>query len=341
MARSRLRLLKAAAKWPGSRYDSTMSRVLGLHHVTAIAGDPQRNLDFYAGVLGLRFLKRTVNFDDPHTYHFYFGDGEGTPGSIMTFFPWPGAPGGRHGSGQVAVTAFAVNPGSIGFWIQRLISHNIRYEGPMRRGRGADAEQVLAFRDHDGLMLEIVGHPAAERRPSWPRARGIPAEHAIHGFHGVTLWVDRAEPSQRLLVDTLGFRAAGEEDTMRRFEVGDGGPSTFVTLREIGGFGRGQMGVGVVHHVAFAVPDDEGELAVRQRVLQAGISATPVIDRTYFHSVYFREPGGVLYELATLPPGFTVDEPLEQLGRGLRLPPQHEHLRAELEVTLPEIHVPE
>src|SRR5688500_10607851 len=186
-----------------------MSRILGLHHVTAIASDPQRNLDFYAGLLGLRFVKRTVNFDDPQTYHFYFGDEVGTPGTIMTFFPWPGAERGRHGSGQVAVTSFAVLPSAIGFWVERLIRHNVQYDGPTRRGNGASAESVLAFKDPDGLMLEIVGHPLAAQRPAWADAPGIPREHAIHGFHGVTLWVEKLDPTARVLTELLGFRAVG------------------------------------------------------------------------------------------------------------------------------------
>jgi predicted esterase/catechol 2,3-dioxygenase-like lactoylglutathione lyase family enzyme len=314
--------------------------ILGLHHVTAIAGDPQRNLDFYVGILGLRFVKRTVNFDDPQTYHFYFGDETGTPGSIMTFFPWPGARAGRIGSGQVAVTSFSVVPGAIGFWLERLLRHNVKYDGPVRRGTGADVEQVLSFRDHDGLMLEIIGHPSAESRPVWDKAHGIPREHAIHGFHGVTLWVDASEPSEKVLTGPMGFRGTREDGSTRRFVVGDGGAGRIVDVRDIGGFGRGTGGAGTVHHVAFAVQDDATELAVRERVERAGLRPTPVIDRNYFHSVYFREPAGVLYELATNNPGFAVDEPVEKLGETLRLPPQYEPHRAEIESVLPRIHLP-
>jgi glyoxalase family protein len=317
-----------------------MSEVLGLHHVTAIASDPQRNLDFYAGLLGLRLVKRTVNFDDPQTYHFYFGDEVGTPGSIMTFFPWPGARRGRQGSGQVGVTSFAVLPSAIGFWVERLLRYDVKYESPTRRGSGAEVEQVIAFTDHDGLMLEIVGHPGAEARPAWAGAPGIPREHTIRGFHGVTLWVEQAEASERVLVETLGFRALREEGTTKRYAIGDGGPGTLVSLREIGGFGLGASGAGTVHHVAFAVADDETELAVRERVMQAHLNPTPVIDRNYFNSVYFREPGGILYELATNPPGFAVDEPVEHLGESLKLPPRYEPHRAEIEAVLPRIHLP-
>jgi predicted esterase/catechol 2,3-dioxygenase-like lactoylglutathione lyase family enzyme len=317
-----------------------MSNVLGIHHVTAIAADPQRNLDFYAGLLGLRLVKRTVNFDDPQTYHFYFGDEVGTPGTILTFFPWPGARRGRQGSGQVAVTSFAVSPGAIGFWVERLLRFGVRYEGPTRRGAGAEAEHVLAFKDHDGLMLEIVGHAGAASRPAWTGAPGIPAEHAIHGFHGITLWIDRAEATHQVLVDTLGFRAVSDEGATKRYAIGDGGPGTRVDVREIGGFGRAAGGAGTVHHVAFAVEDDAAQLAVRERVERAGLDPTEVIDRNYFHSVYFREPGGVLYELATNPPGFAIDEPLDHLGESLKLPPQFEPFRGEIEAVLPRIHLP-
>lgn len=317
-----------------------MPSVLGLHHVTAIASDPQRNLDFYAGVLGLRLVKRTVNFDDPQTYHFYFGDEVGTPGSIMTFFPWPGAHRGRQGSGQVAVTSFAIPPGAIGFWIERLLRHNIRYEGPARRESGENAERVISFRDPDGLMLELVAHPGAEARSAWGGAPGIPREHAIRGFHGVTIWVETADATERVLVDTLGFRPVREDGATRRLIAGNGGPGTIVDLRSIGGFGNGVGGAGTVHHVAFAVEDVAAELALRERIIEAGLHPTPVIDRSYFNSVYFREPGGVLYELATIPPGFTIDEPVDRLGEGLMLPPQFEPHRAEIEAVLPPIHLP-
>ena len=317
-----------------------MTSVLGLHHVTAIAGDPQRNLDFYAGLLGLRLVKRTVNFDDPQTYHFYFGDEVGTPGSILTFFPWPGARRGRQGTGHVSVTSFAILPSAVGFWIERLLRHGIQYEGPTRRGQGAGTEQVIAFKDHDGLMLELVAHAAAEGRPAWGGAHGIPREHAIHGFHAATLWVEAWDATERVLVDILGFRALHEEGTTRRYGAGDAGPGMLVDVRAVGGFGRGATGAGTVHHVAFAVADDDAQLAVRAAVARAGLQPTPVIDRSYFHSVYFREPGGVLFELATNPPGFAIDEPVERLGEQLMLPPQYEPHRAEIEAVLPRIHLP-
>ena len=317
-----------------------MTAVHGIHHVTAIASDPQRNLDFYVGVLGLRFVKRTVNFDDPHTYHFYFGDDVGNPGSIMTFFPWPRAFRGRQGTGQVAVTAFAVLPRALGFWVERLLRHGVQYEGPKKRSGG---EQVIAFSDPDGLMLEIVAHESAEGRAAWENAPGIPREHAIRGFHSVTIWEERGKQTEKLLTETLGFRGVREEDSTRRFAAGDGCAGTLVDVRTIGGFVSGQTGAGTVHHVAFRVADDSAQLAIRSQVIQAGYDPTPVIDRDYFHSVYFREPGGVLFELATDPPGFATDEPAEKLGEALKLPPWLEPHRREIERVLPpiQLHKPE
>lgn len=316
-----------------------MSGILGIHHVSAIAGDPQRNLDFYSGLLGLRLVKRTVNFDDPQTYHLYYGDAVGTPGCIMTFFPWPGARSGRQGAGQLAVTSFAIVPGAVGFWLDRLLRHGVAYQQPVKRGSGADAEQVISFRDHDGLMLELVAHASAEPRPSWGEAPGIPREHAIHGFHGVTLWIDKPEATERVLVDTLGFRELREDGTTKRYTVGEGGPSRYVDVRTVGGFGVGAGGAGTVHHVAWAVDDDASELTMRDRVASSGLTATPVIDRSYFRSVYFREPGGVLYELATSGPGFAIDEPAERLGERLMLPSRLEANRAEIEAILPRLHL--
>ncbi len=295
--------------------------VLGIHHVSAIATDPQRNIDFYAGVLGLRLVKRTVNFDDPQTYHLYYGDALGTPGSLLTFFPWPGARRGQHGSGQVAVISFAALPASLGFWVERLVTYAVPFDGPTRRGSGSDTERVISFRDPDGLMLEIVGHDAAENRTGWDGAVGIEAEQSLRGLHAVTLWADRGEDTTSVLVDTLGFEQLAERDGTQRFAVGDGGPGTVVQLRTVGGFLRGTGGAGTVHHVAWRAADDATELLLRERVIAAGMDPTPVIDRRYFNSVYFREPGGVLFEIATDGPGFTIDEPQEKLGEALMLPP--------------------
>jgi predicted esterase/catechol 2,3-dioxygenase-like lactoylglutathione lyase family enzyme len=319
-----------------------MTNIQGIHHVSAIASDPQRNLDFYGGLLGLRLVKRTVNFDDPQSYHLYYGDEVGTPGSIMTFFPWPGARRGRQGAGQVAVISFAILPSAIGFWVERLVRHGVEYTGPTKREAGTDgavAEQMIVFKDHDGLMIELVASEAAESRPAWGGAPGIPEESALHGFHHVTLWVDDGRASEQVLVDTLGFRAVREEGSVRRYAAGDGGPGALVDVRSVGSFLRGTSGAGTVHHVAWNVAGDDDELYLRDRIVEAGMQPTPVIDRMYFRSVYFREPGGVLYELATTQPGFTIDEPVERLGERLMLPPQYEPQRAEIEAILPRIHL--
>lgn len=307
--------------------------------MTAIAGDPQKNIDFYSGLLGLRLVKRTVNFDDPRTYHFYYGDETGRPGSLMTFFPWPGARRGQQGAGQVAIASFATLPIALGFWVERLLSHGIVYTGPTRAGSGADAEQVLEFKDPDGLIVQIVAHAGAEGRPAWSGAPGIRRDHALRGLHRVTLWVGSADATERVLVDTLGFRAAREDESVRRYAVGEGGPGEQVDVRSVGGFVGSTEGVGTIHHVAWSVADDAAQVAVRERVVAAALDPTPVIDRRYFHSVYFREPGGVLFELATSGPGFTVDEPLSQLGERLMLPSSFESQREAIEAALPSFHL--
>lgn len=310
------------------------AKTSGIHHVTAIAGDPQRNVDFYADTLGLRMVKRTVNFDDPQSYHFYYGDGEGTPGSILTFFPYQRARVGRAGPGQVAVTSLAVPTEALGWWTERLRGRGIETVSARR----FDGE-VLAFRDPDGMMLELVTHADAAARPAW-EGGAVPSEHAVRGVHSVTLWVDDPARTAPVLTEVLGLREAGEERGVLRFEAGDGGPGTLVDVRAARGAAASVGGAGTVHHVAWRASDDAHELALRGQVAAAGLAPTAVIDRNYFHSVYFREPGGVLYEIATDPPGFTADEPRESLGERLMLPPQFEPIRDRLEATLPPIRLP-
>ncbi|HET6762803.1 MAG TPA: ring-cleaving dioxygenase [Longimicrobiaceae bacterium] len=306
----------------------------GIHHVTAIAGDPQRNLDFYAGTLGLRLVKRTVNFDDPGSYHFYFGDEAGSPGSILTFFPWPGARRGRPGVGQVGATALAVPAGSLGWWIERFVAMGVEHDMPARRF----GLPVLAFRDPDGLPLELVADARSASRGAWTGG-DVPAEHAIRGVHAVTLDLARTDATARVLTEALGFREEGREGDVTRYAAGDGGPGTLVDLRT-GAAGQPLGGAGTVHHVAWRAADDAAELEIRRQVEALGLHPTPVIDRNYFHSVYFREPGGVLFEIATDPPGFTDDEPAESLGQALKLPPQYEPRRAEIERILPPVRLP-
>lgn len=307
----------------------------GIHHVTAISGDPQRNVDFYAGVLGLRLVKKTVNFDDPETYHLYYGDGAGRPGTIMTFFPWGGAPLGLQGTGQLTVTTFSVPADSLGYWTQRLIDSGIRFEKPEQRFD----ETVLSFADPDGMRLEIIA-AADENREPWPSAT-VPAEHAIRGFHHVTLSERDPERTAKLMTEHLGFRPVRDGDGRYRFEAGDGGPGNLVDVVDGSGESRGRMGVATVHHVAFRARDDEHQLEIRSEVTGLGYNVTPVLDRNYFHSIYFREPGGVLFEIATDPPGFAVDEARSELGTHLKLPPWLEKRREGLEEVLPPLRVPE
>jgi len=306
----------------------------GIHHVTAIAGEPQRNVDFYVGLLGLRMVKKTVNFDDPETYHLYYGDGTGTPGSIMTFFPWAGAPQGRIGAGQLTVTSFSIPAASLGYWTERLVENSVRFEKPEERF----GETVLRFSDPDGLRLELIA-AGEDGREGWTDGPA-PAEHAVRGFHHVTLAV--AEPSRtaELMTDTLGFRQAGGAEGRTRYVAGAGAPGNTVDVADATGFPRGTMGVGTVHHVAFRAPDDETQLELRERVGALGYNVTPVMDRNYFRSIYFREPGGVLFEIATDPPGFAVDEEPEHLGENLKLPPWLESRRDQLEEVLPPLRVP-
>lgn len=307
----------------------------GIHHVTAIAGDPQQNLDFYAGTLGLRFVKRTVNFDDPGTYHFYFGDALGHPGTILTFFPWPGAPRGSHGAGQVTAVSFSVPPGSLGFWEERLKSRGITFgalESPFD-------ESVLEFTDPDGLQLELVADSRAGLGQPWTGA-SVPVSQAIRGFHSVALLEHAHNGTEQVLTEVMGFQFAQTVGHRRRYLSGDRDLAAYVDIVTAPDAPPGRVAVGTVHHVAWRAADDESQQAWRQRLQAASITVTPVRDRQYFHSIYYHEPGGVLFEIATDPPGFTVDEPPAALGTGLRLPPWLEPRREALEARLPPLHLP-
>jgi glyoxalase family protein len=311
---------------------------MGIHHITAIAGDPQRNLDFYSGILGLRLVKLTVNFDDPATYHLYYGDETGRPGSILTFFPWPGGRPGRVGTGQIATVAFAIPAVSLGFWIERLLSHAIKYQGPARRFE----EQVLSFSDPDGLLLELVAVNEAEAVAPWSDGP-VPPEHAIRGIHGATIWEDRDHGTATVLKETLGFQSVAEESGLIRLAAAGGGAGLgkVVNLRRATGFWEGAGGVGTVHHMAFRAATDQKQLDLRAEIENLGLGITPVIDRQYFHSVYFREPGGVLFEIATDGPGFAIDEPVAELGTQLKLPPMYQPNRNQIERALPPLRLPQ
>jgi catechol 2,3-dioxygenase-like lactoylglutathione lyase family enzyme len=312
-----------------------MSReILGIHHITAIAGDPQRNIDFYAGLLGLRLVKLTVNFDDPGTYHLYYGDGVGHPGTILTFFPWPHAPQGRRGNGQVTQTSFAVPASAKDYWIRRLTTHKVPHAlAPDRFG-----EPVLAFSDPDGLSIELI----FTERVNIDRAYAegpIPADSAIHGFHSATLSEEGFERTAEL-VTRLGFRLAAEDGNRYRYAVGSGEAGTMVDIVCVPEQRPGRVLVGTIHHIAFRTRDDDQQLGWLEELARLGYNTSPVMDREYFHSIYFREPGGILFEIATDPPGFTINESIESLGSRLILPPWLETRRAELEAVLPPLTLP-
>jgi len=310
-------------------------KIPGIHHVTAIASDPQRTLDFYVGLLGLRFVKRTVNFDDPGTYHFYFGDNRGTPGTILTFFPWPGARRGTRGTGQIESTAFAISPGSIGYWLDRLKQQHVTAEKISRFD-----EEGIRLTDPDGLLLELIGSPTLPEIQFWPDSP-IPSEHSLRGYHNVSAALEGYERTARLLTDVFGYRLIHNFGNRFRFVSADETAlGKIVDLLCLPDTGMGRVATGSVHHIAFRAQDEAEQLQWREKLVDLGYNVTPVIDRTYFHSIYFREPGGILFEIATDPPGFTLDEKLEELGTHLRLPSGYESSRSQIEKILPPIHLP-
>lgn len=313
-----------------------MTRALtGIHHVTAICGDPQRAIDFYAGTLGLRLVKRTVNFDDPSAYHLYFGDAEGNPGSIVTFFAWPGAARGRMGVGQLTALALAAPHGSLAFWKRRLDAHGVAIESEEERF----GERLIRVHDPDGLPVEIVTSDPVEHHPTGP-VGDIPGEAAIRALHSVTATIGPVASAAKMYREVLGFREVSHDGRRRRFATGEGGPGALLDVVEGGDEDRGRIAVGQIHHVAWRTPSDEEELAWRERLLAAGRPVTPILDRQYFRSIYFHEPGGVLFEIATDPPGFARDEPRVSLGTRLMLPPWLEPFRGRIEEALPPVRLP-
>lgn len=318
-----------------SRAKAQVPAILGLHHVTAIAGDPQQNIDFYAGVLGLRLVKLTVNYDDPTTYHLYYGDGHGHPGTIMTFFPWPGANVGRIGTGQLTVTSFAVPEKSLAYWKERLEEHQV----VVQEARSDFEEELLFLTDPDGLQLELVSTANANPDHVWNQGP-VPSDRAIRGFHHVTLSENGYEMTASLLSETLGFRRIQDHGSRFRYAATDDGPGAIVDVVCAPEGRPGRVAVGTVHHVAWRTATDQQQAEWRETIRERGYDVTPVIDRTYFHSIYFREPGGVLFEIATDPPGFAVDEPEDRIGSSLVLPGWLEGERPQLERLLPRIRLP-
>ncbi|MDQ3534157.1 MAG: ring-cleaving dioxygenase [Bacteroidota bacterium] len=312
-----------------------MERLInGLHHVTAIAADPQKNIDFYFGVLGLRLIKKTVNFDAPNVYHLYYGNEQGSPGTIMTFFPYGNIQRGNKGVGQLTTTSFSIGSDSLEFWIKRLNKLKISFTGPeVRRD-----EEYIRFEDQDGLLLELVANDKDQRK-GWSNGF-IPENHAIKGFYTVWLNISRIEPTAALLTEYMEYRNVFDELNHFRFEAGDGGPGTYVDLVLQSEAARSTSGAGTIHHVAFSTDNDDTQLKIKEKLQAANLNVTEVMDRQYFHSIYFREPGGILFEVATDPPGFTIDEETAHLGESLKLPHWQEKNRDLIERNLKTITMP-
>ncbi len=306
-----------------------MQPIQGLHHITAVARDPQRNVNFYRNLLGQRLIKKTVNFDVPDTYHFYYADYLGTPGSVMTHFAWPKTRRAVRGNGTTTAMAYSLPAGSLGFWQEYLERNNVKTE-PIETRFGAD---VLAFDDPDGLRIELIESSPVPGIQPWPEGP-IPAQHELQGFHSATLWLDDIQATADLLTGSMGYTFAGQQANRYRFIGSQDTPGSILDLLHRPGGNQAAFGAGSIHHIAFRVPDDETELAYQASIRQAGLGVTPVRDRSYFHSIYFNEPGGVLFEIATNTPGFDLDEAREKLGESLKLPEWLEPQRTEIELGL-------
>jgi glyoxalase family protein len=307
-----------------------MSTSGGIHHVTAICSDPRKNVAFYTRDLGLRLVKKTVNFDNPGTWHLYYGDETGSPGTALTFFAWPGAARGSNGVGMAVETAFAIPRHSLDYWEKRLSERGIGHDAPAERF----GERVLAFADPEGMRFVLVASPGAEALPGWSKGE-VPSEHAIRGFHGVTLDLQAPGATAEVLTGAFGFRTAGRDSDRERFRSPAAELGAVVDLRVTPGASPGRQGAGSTHHVAFRAADDGAQADMAAAVAAQGLRTTDQIDRRYFRSVYFREPGGVLFEIATEQPGFTLDESKETLGSEVKLPPWFEPRRAEIVAALP------
>ncbi|MCW3089955.1 MAG: ring-cleaving dioxygenase [Ferruginibacter sp.] len=309
------------------------NRILGLHHITAIAGNAQRNYNFYTKVLGLRLVKKTVNFDDPGTYHFYFGDEQGAPGTILTFFPWEGIGQGQTGSGMATSIGYSVPQGSLDFWTERFKKYNVKQESVSQKF----GEQYLSFQDPDGLQLDLIVAATHDARKGWGTTE-VKTDVATKGFHSITLTLRNVTHTASILTDIFGYKLLKQEGNRYRFITDAIENASIVDMIEAPDLAAGIGAAGTNHHVAFRVRDDNVLMEFREKIASRGLGITPKIDRDYFFSLYFREPGGVLFELATDNPGFTRDEPLNELGTSLKLPKQYEDSRKQIEKTLPVLH---
>jgi len=306
--------------------------ILGLHHITALAGLAKRNLHFYTNVLGLRLLKKTVNFDDPGTYHLYYGDEKGSAGTILTFFPYEDVRRGSAGTGMATNIAYSVPAGSFDFWIDRFEKHNVIYNKPSEKF----GESYLTFLDPDGLKLELVVSKKPDTRTAW-ETNEIKADVGTKGFHGVTLTLRDIKATAAVLTDILGYQLLERSGNRYRYITDAVASAAIIDLVELPNEARGIGGAGTNHHIAFRVKDEDVLMRFQEKVTRAGHNITDKIDRNYFYSLYFREPGGVLFEIATDNPGFGIDESWDKLGSSLLLPPQYEPRRAAIEAVLPKL----
>src|SRR5215213_7964444 len=306
------------------------NKILGLHHITAIAGHAQRNYDFYTKTLGLRLVKKTVNFDDPGTYHFYYGDEVGSPGSILTFFPWEGVQKGRVGTGMATEIGYSVPAVSLEFWSHRFKELEVNHKTVSERF----GEQYLSFEDPDGLLLNLVVPSTEDNRKPWITI-DVNAHVATKGFHSVVLTVRKMEPTAKVLTEIFGYKLQKQEGNRYRFSTDANATANIVDVVEEPGGNYGHTAAGTNHHVAFRAKDDDVMMEFREKAMSAGLNITEKIDRNYFYSLYFREPNGVLFEIASDNPGFAIDEPLSQLGTHLMLPAQYENNRDRIEAWLP------
>lgn len=314
-----------------------MNGTTGIHHITAISSEPQGHLNFYTGLLGLRLVKLTVNFDDPSVYHTYFADRQGTPGTVLTFFPWVGIRRGRIGNHTVSSTRFATRPDTLDGWVDRLAAEAVDFDAPVDHF----GERVLRFRDPEGQPLTLVETERWRGEVQPWTGHDLPEELALGGFEGVELAVADAVPTAELLTGVLGYREQGREGSRIRFIVGEGSANQVIDLVEHREGQPGRGGAGTIHHVAFRAEDSDHQLELRNALLETGVHVTPVRERHYFRSIYFHEPNGVLFEIATNGPGFTIDESIEELGQSLRLPAEYEPMRTQIEAHLPELTLPD
>ena len=312
-----------------------MGGILGIHHMTAISGPAQENLDFYSGILGLRLVKLTVNFDDPSAYHLYYGDGAGNPGTILTFFPYPAGHQGHSGTGQASLTRLSIPVGSIEFWKNRLAQFEIESENPsINHGR-----KSMAFQAPDGLELELIENENYSLLSKWDKS-SVRQDHAISGMDSIRIIERTLGPTRAVLEEILGFTLVCQEQNSYRFEVGNGGCGKTIEVLVDPTGPSGRQGPGGIHHIAFRTEDVNSQQDQRLDLVKRGLHVSAVMDREYFKSIYFREPGGVLFEIATDPPGFAVDEAPDMIGTSLRLPKQYEPMRSQIKLSLPPLRLP-